>query len=190
MQKRYPQTHGSVQSQEVPAPMGGVHTPFTSHLTDQARGRQVSSAQEANETIDRQSYTPSFGQAPVLSDKEVPRSLLNTQVSHLSEPAEAEISPNRPSFPTRRRSYRRHCDSDLHSSNAPSLPLETPPSSGSFEWDERTGKASGDRFVDGMASLTSRSNEGGYLGIDPRYLKNYLLLMLLQALHLAPPCFE
>lgn len=147
--------------------MGGVHTPFSSHLTDQARGRRVSSAQEANETIDQQSYTPSFGQAPALSDKEIPRSLLNTQVSHLSEPAEAEISPNRPSFPTRRRSYRRHRDSDLHSSNAPSLPLETPPSSGSFEWDERTGKASGDRFVDGMASLTSRSMKGAIWVLIP-----------------------
>ncbi|KAL4959798.1 Zn(II)2Cys6 transcription factor domain-containing protein [Aspergillus stella-maris] len=39
--------------------------------------------------------------------------------------------------------------------------LETPPSSSNFEWDERAG---GDKFVDGMASLTSRSNEGGYLG--------------------------
>ncbi|KAL4890120.1 hypothetical protein BDV59DRAFT_185293 [Aspergillus ambiguus] len=44
------------------------------------------------------------------------------------------------------------------------LSLETPPSSTNFEWDERTGSANGDRFVDGMASLTSRSNEGGYLG--------------------------
>ncbi|KAF9886904.1 lactose regulatory protein lac9 and GAL4-like protein [Aspergillus nanangensis] len=42
--------------------------------------------------------------------------------------------------------------------------LETPPSSSNFEWDERAGTAGGDRFVDGMASLTSRSNEGGYLG--------------------------
>jgi hypothetical protein len=46
------------------------------------------------------------------------------------------------------------------------LSLETPPSSNSFEWDERTGKPNGDRFVDGMASLASDANEGGYLGIS------------------------
>ncbi|EAU37638.1 conserved hypothetical protein [Aspergillus terreus NIH2624] len=46
----------------------------------------------------------------------------------------------------------------------PALSLETPPSSSNFEWDERTGAGNGDRFVDGMASLTSKSNEGGYLG--------------------------
>lgn len=48
----------------------------------------------------------------------------------------------------------------------PGLPYETPPSSNNFEWDERPGKVTGDRFVDGMASLTSGSNEGGYLGMD------------------------
>ncbi|KAJ5995993.1 hypothetical protein N7522_007653 [Penicillium canescens] len=45
------------------------------------------------------------------------------------------------------------------------LSLESPPSSSNFEWDERTGKATGDRFVDGMASLTSSSSESGYLGV-------------------------
>lgn len=45
--------------------------------------------------------------------------------------------------------------------------LETPPSATNFEWDERTGGASAGQFVDGMASLTSRSNEGGYLGMLP-----------------------
>ncbi|KAL1885445.1 hypothetical protein Plec18167_000939 [Paecilomyces lecythidis] len=44
-------------------------------------------------------------------------------------------------------------------------PLETSPSSGNWEWDERTGSANGDKFVDGMASLTSNANEGGYLGV-------------------------
>ncbi|KAL2838440.1 fungal-specific transcription factor domain-containing protein [Aspergillus pseudoustus] len=46
----------------------------------------------------------------------------------------------------------------------PAFSLETPPSSSNFEWDERAGATGGDKFVDGMASLTSRSNEGGYLG--------------------------
>lgn len=80
-------------------------------------------------------------------------------------------SPNRPiiSPTSRRTSYRRTngCprESETHSATISGLSLEAPPSSGSFEWDERTGKASGDRFVDGMASLTSRSNKGGYLGV-------------------------
>lgn len=57
-----------------------------------------------------------------------------------------------------------HCSTSV-------LSLETPPSSNSFEWDERTGKPNGDRFVDGMASLTSDANEGGYLGIlNPKSL--------------------
>ncbi|KAL3482895.1 fungal-specific transcription factor domain-containing protein [Aspergillus germanicus] len=47
---------------------------------------------------------------------------------------------------------------------SPAFSLETPPSSRNFEWDERAGATGGDKFVDGMASLTSRSNEGGYLG--------------------------
>lgn len=45
------------------------------------------------------------------------------------------------------------------------LSLETPPSTSNFEWDERPGNEDGDRFVDGMASLTSSLNEGGYLGM-------------------------
>ncbi|KAL4904290.1 hypothetical protein BDW74DRAFT_178870 [Aspergillus multicolor] len=51
--------------------------------------------------------------------------------------------------------------SESRSMGTTALSLETPPSSTNFEWDERAG---GDKFVDGMASLTSRSNEGGYLG--------------------------
>lgn len=159
--------------------MNGVHEEvsgisISSNLADQTHGRQVSSAQETSETIGRQSDMPSFSHVLALSNKETPRALLNMRNSRLSQPAEAEISPSRPTLPTRKGSYRRHRDSDLHSSNAPGLSFETPPSSGSFEWDERTGKASGDRFVDGMASLTSRSNEGGYLGIYPGYLENFL----------------
>jgi transcriptional regulatory protein GAL4 len=42
--------------------------------------------------------------------------------------------------------------------------LESPPTSGDFEWDERSGRPNGDRFVDGMATLTGDSNDGGYLG--------------------------
>ena len=41
---------------------------------------------------------------------------------------------------------------------------ETSPQRGNWEWDERTGRANSKRFVDGMASLTSDSNEAGYLG--------------------------
>ncbi|KAL3431963.1 fungal-specific transcription factor domain-containing protein [Aspergillus tetrazonus] len=55
-----------------------------------------------------------------------------------------------------------HPASESRSTGTTAFSLETPPSSSNFEWDER---ASGDnKFVDGMASLTSRSNEGGYLG--------------------------
>ncbi|KAG0648001.1 Regulatory GAL4 [Hyphodiscus hymeniophilus] len=43
--------------------------------------------------------------------------------------------------------------------------LETPPSSGHFDWDERNGVPSGNKFVDGMATLTGDFNGGGYLGI-------------------------
>ncbi|KAL5042955.1 hypothetical protein BDW71DRAFT_200139 [Aspergillus fruticulosus] len=50
--------------------------------------------------------------------------------------------------------------SEPRSNGTTAFSLETPPSSSNFEWDERAG---GDKFVDGMASLTSRSNEGGYL---------------------------
>ncbi|XHG01701.1 hypothetical protein AWENTII_005070 [Aspergillus wentii] len=68
----------------------------------------------------------------------------------------------RPSYDT---PQNRQSEPDMQSINASGLSMETPPASGGFEWDERTGKASGDKFVDGMASLTSRSNEGGYLGV-------------------------
>ncbi|KAJ5707383.1 hypothetical protein N7488_007184 [Penicillium malachiteum] len=55
--------------------------------------------------------------------------------------------------------------SDQQTHGPSGLSLETPPSSNNFEWDGRTGKPSGDKFVDGMASLTSDANEGGYLGV-------------------------
>ncbi|GLA38515.1 lactose regulatory protein lac9 and GAL4-like protein [Aspergillus niger] len=45
------------------------------------------------------------------------------------------------------------------------LSLEPPSSPTNFEWDERNGNSNGERFVDGMASLTSASHEGGYLGV-------------------------
>jgi hypothetical protein len=44
------------------------------------------------------------------------------------------------------------------------MPLESSPLSGNWEWDERAGRANGNEFVDGMASLTSDPNGGGYLG--------------------------
>ncbi|KAJ5743810.1 hypothetical protein N7533_008680 [Penicillium manginii] len=45
------------------------------------------------------------------------------------------------------------------------MPLESSPLSGNWEWDERAGRANGNEFVDGMASLTSDPNGGGYLGV-------------------------
>ncbi|KAL5335205.1 hypothetical protein BJX70DRAFT_330978 [Aspergillus crustosus] len=54
--------------------------------------------------------------------------------------------------------------SESRSVGTTAFSLETPPSPSNFEWDERVGTAGGGKFVDGMASLTSRSNEGGYLG--------------------------
>ncbi|KAL7930663.1 fungal-specific transcription factor domain-containing protein [Trichoderma chlorosporum] len=45
------------------------------------------------------------------------------------------------------------------------ISLEGPPTSGSFEWDERNGQPGGQRFVDGMGSLTSDTDGSGYLGV-------------------------
>ncbi|KAJ5096398.1 hypothetical protein NUU61_005754 [Penicillium alfredii] len=45
------------------------------------------------------------------------------------------------------------------------LSLETHSSPSNFEWDERNEISNGEKFVDGMASLTSGSHEGGYLGV-------------------------
>lgn len=78
--------------------------------------------------------------------------------------------------------------SDRRSLGPSGLSLETPPSSNSFEWDERTGKASGDRFVDGMASLTSDANEGGYLGMSRQFLL-HATLTCKQGSHPAQPCY-
>jgi transcriptional regulatory protein GAL4 len=44
---------------------------------------------------------------------------------------------------------------------SPTFSLETPPA-GDFDWDERV--RSGNRFIDGMASLTERSSRG-YMGV-------------------------
>ncbi|PNP44827.1 hypothetical protein THARTR1_11011 [Trichoderma harzianum] len=46
------------------------------------------------------------------------------------------------------------------------ISLETPPTSGSFEWDERSGQPGGQKFVDGMGSLTSDVDGSGYLGMS------------------------
>lgn len=66
--------------------------------------------------------------------------------------------------PERRGQQQQQSPSDRRSLGPSALSLETPPSSSNFEWDERNGNAAGGKFVDGMASLTSNSNEGGYLG--------------------------
>lgn len=52
------------------------------------------------------------------------------------------------------------------------ISLESPPVSGSFEWDERSGQPGGQKFVDGMGSLTSDIDGSGYLGIvSPSYIR-------------------
>ncbi|KAH8801436.1 fungal-specific transcription factor domain-containing protein [Xylogone sp. PMI_703] len=45
------------------------------------------------------------------------------------------------------------------------LSLESPPTSGDFEWDERSSRSGGYRFVDGMVNLTTDVNDSGYLGV-------------------------
>lgn len=140
-----------------------------------ARERQISSTTVA---IDRPNDSPSFGQHLARANEADLLPRFNMQSTRLGGLADFQSSPNRPVRPSlsRSSSYRRSQGGLYHEANvqsvpAPGLSLETPPSSGSFEWDERTGKASGDRFVDGMASLTSRSNEGGYLGTLPVMVK-------------------
>lgn len=56
--------------------------------------------------------------------------------------------------------------SERRSQAPPGLSLEALTSPSNFEWDERNGNLSGEKFVDGMASLTSASHEGGYLGLE------------------------
>lgn len=72
------------------------------------------------------------------------------------------------------------------------ISLETPPTSGSFEWDERSGQPGGQKFVDGMGSLTSDVDGSGYLGIALSPKSGYyssmqtntnLLKALLRGLH-------
>lgn len=58
------------------------------------------------------------------------------------------------------------------------IPLESSPSSGNWEWDERAGRANGNRFVDGMASLTSDPNDGGYLVKKPSPLLRVNCLLI------------
>lgn len=132
---------------------------------EQASVHQENDAMPTDEPNDRSA----IGDRSAQYDETVPPSRIDMQATRLSGPTDTPI-PNRSALPSHR-SYRRpqsglYRASGALSANTPDLPMETPPSSGSFEWDERTGKASGDKFVDGMASLTSRSNEGGYLGIS------------------------
>lgn len=141
-----------------------------------ASSRQASTADERGGATDRTDDPPSV-ERNLAQNYETP-SQPNARASPTGPMAS---SPNQPILsPTScRTSYRRTNggprESETHSVTTSGLSLEAPPSSGSFEWDERTGKASGDRFVDGMASLTSRSNEGGYLGILSRELGMYQL---------------
>lgn len=84
-----------------------------------------------------------------------------TQVENGRTPAATQ---SRPFFPQRSRDTQ-SVGTRSQLTGGSTFSMEMPPSSGNFEWDERSGKPSGDKFVDGMASLTSGSNEGGYLGV-------------------------
>lgn len=171
-----PRIHGPEQPHDVPTTMDGLRggdigSASPSNLADQVQGRRVPSVQGNEAITDRHSNADSFRQTEPPGGN-----ISNAQISCLSGPADDNASPNRPILPARRMFHRRQRESGLHSATASDLSMETPPSSSSFEWDERTGKASGDRFVDGMASLTSRSNEGGYLGMDAKYTTERQLL--------------
>ncbi|ETN45964.1 uncharacterized protein HMPREF1541_00146 [Cyphellophora europaea CBS 101466] len=54
-----------------------------------------------------------------------------------------------------------HRPAASHPGPSPTFSMETPPA-GDFDWDERV--RSGNRFIDGMASLTERSSRG-YMGV-------------------------
>ena len=155
-QHKPPQVHSSEQSHDAPATMDGLRGGDAGPVSPSVQGRRTASVHGNGASTG--------GHTPIGNNS-------NTQMSCLDGPGDDGHSPNRPAVSTRRTSHRRQRESGLHSITASDLSLETPPSSGSFEWDERTGKANGDRFVDGMASLTSRSNEGGYLGMDSRHAR-------------------
>lgn len=101
------------------------------------------------------------------------QSVLMQQDQDRIETSESPSRPQRQHTFVPQNIQRQRTSSDLEGrSLGPSgISLETPPSTSNFEWDERTGNADGDRFVDGMASLTSSLNEGGYLG---RWLSSLL----------------
>lgn len=67
-------------------------------------------------------------------------------------------------FSTHQRPYHRASVPGRPSQAVSCLSLENSHSSSNFEWDERNETPNGEKFVDGMASLTSASHEGGYLG--------------------------
>lgn len=68
-------------------------------------------------------------------------------------------------FSTHHRPYHRASVPGRQSQAVSCLSLENSHSSSNFEWDERNETPNGEKFVDGMASLTSASHEGGYLGL-------------------------
>ena len=162
----YPQERGFEDSQDTRSPDGDTLEQSYGTLFSRAvaSSRQVSTADETDDAIGRTDNQTSLKRNRAQNFESL--SQINARISS-SEPT--ATSPNRPILsPTSRRTLhrRKHGASQRESeTHSITTSLEAPPSSGSFEWDERTGKASGDRFVDGMASLTSRSNEGGYLGI-------------------------
>lgn len=160
-----------------------------------AREEQVLAVHQENDAMptDEPNNRSSIGNRSAQNDEAVRLPQIDMQVTRPSGPTDTP-NPSRLALPSHR-SYRRsqsslYRASEALSANTPDMPMETPPSSGSFEWDERTGKASGDKFVDGMASLTSRSNEGGYLGILLLPIGAKDVLMVLQVLHQALHYFE
>lgn len=53
--------------------------------------------------------------------------------------------------------------------------LESPPASRSFEWDQRSGQTGGQKFVDGIARLTSDADGSGCTGMDTLGYTRFIL---------------
>jgi hypothetical protein len=61
-------------------------------------------------------------------------------------------------------SHRSHAHGNSTRQPSPTFSLETSPATGDFDWDERVQKPNQAQFIDGMASLPTRSTRG-YMGI-------------------------
>lgn len=81
----------------------------------------------------------------------------SAMVSTVAQPQYTYVSMQHQSEPARPAAPRA---STSHPGLSPAFSMETPPT-GDFDWDERV---RGNRFIDGMASLTERSSRG-YMGV-------------------------